>query len=209
MPPKRPRTTRIAIWYVLIPLTTLIVGYGLGRGTATGDLGRTGSPARPAGNAAPIGPGQTSVPSGPGATREQAVPAGQAAIGPLGLEATVVGYEADAWPAVKAQNQFNQSPGEGFRYSTVRLRVKNGGKGPGETAVKSSDFQIVGSSNRVFVPFTDRCGVIPDELNSALFPTGEATGNVCWKLPADEKDLVVIWEMAGHRADRRFLSVGQ
>ena len=52
----------------------------------------------------------------------------------------------------------------------MRLRVQNVSDNvTTEIGIAESDFKFVGSSATVFEPFDESCGVIPDELDSALF----------------------------------------
>ena len=93
----------------------------------------------------------------------------------------------------------------------VRVRVQNiGGSTTEETGIAESDFKFVGSLAVLYSPFEQSCGVIPDELDAKLFQGGVAEGNVCFQIPVEDSDLVLIYDplFSFDPSERRWLSLG-
>ncbi len=158
-------------------------------------------------------PTPTPTPAPDGSSRAKAVAAGGTLIRPDGYEIRVLESNWDAWPLVLAENQFNDPPAEGNRMVLVRVRVSVGVEALDDDEdtimVRDSDFSLVGSNNEVYTPFFNYCGVIPDELRGELFPPAGAEGNVCFEVPADETDFILIHEpFLEFFADRWYLELG-
>ena len=106
----------------------------------------------------------------------------------------------------------NRPPETGFRFSLITVEVRNDSGGPQPVLVTFGDFQLVGSSNQLFGPVgRHSCGTFPDALYSSLSQGSAVTGTICWKLPADEQNLIVIWESEPEAPDgeKRYLAVEQ
>ena len=88
-----------------------------------------------------------------------------------GLHIEVIEVNHDAWPLIKAHNQFNDSPESNKRMMLVTLRVSNV-EGPEEEFIRlsTSDFAFIGNQQILYKTFRDevRCGVIPNRLDSTL-----------------------------------------
>jgi|SRR5690625_1413715 len=93
----------------------------------------------------------------------------------------------EAWTEVQAENQFNDPPEDGMEYWIVPLSVTYVGS---ETGLPWIDLtvQFVGDDARTY---SDRCGVIPDDLMDVneLYEGGSAEGNVCLSVPAGAEGL--------------------
>jgi hypothetical protein len=78
----------------------------------------------------------------------------------------------------------------------VRVRARNIASGSQPESVSDFDFKLTGSRNELYSSFSQRntCGSIPDEIGANLFPGGQTEGNVCFKLPADETALLLVWQ---------------
>ena len=50
---------------------------------------------------------------------------GQTAMVPPGWEITVVDVNGDAWPAIQAENEYNDPPEQGYRMVLISVRVTN------------------------------------------------------------------------------------
>ncbi|MBC7224621.1 MAG: hypothetical protein H5T59_10190 [Anaerolineae bacterium] len=113
------------------------------------------------------------------------------------MELTVLGFDDDAWPEVRAANPFNEPPAEGKRMVMVRLRIRNVDS-PQEPATWLNMYAaLLGSYQRPWTPFGEAswCGVVPESLDVVeLYHGGEAEGNLCFQIPADEIDLLLRYE---------------
>ena len=92
----------------------------------------------------------------------------------------------------------------------ARLRVQNVGEDANsEIDLNEFYFALVGSSGVKFSTFEHSCGVIPNELDVALFPGGIGEGSVCFQIPQSETDLILIYEplFSLDAAERRWLSL--
>ena len=129
-----------------------------------------------------------------GMSKDNPAPYGEPVLMADGLEIHIVSLDSDAWPEIQAENSYNDPPAEGNRMVMARIHVSNVSAGADAKSVSDFGFRLVGSSNKVFKPFEESCGVIPDELSGEIFEGGELEGNVCWQIPEDETNLVVIYE---------------
>jgi hypothetical protein len=144
-------------------------------------------------------PAPTPTPTQPPlGTRANPVPRGQSRLAPDGWEVTVLDFNADAWPVVLAENQFNDPPVAGNRMIMVRVAVTNAAAEDEPAWISSADFYFVGSFNVLYSTFGEEswCGVIPDELAEELFRGGYAEGNVCFEIPIEETNLRLLYEYA-------------
>lgn len=57
--------------------------------------------------------------------RSNPIPLGQTAMVPPGWEITVVDVNGDAWPAIQAENEYNDPPEQGYRMVLITVRVTN------------------------------------------------------------------------------------
>ncbi len=155
--------------------------------------------------------GDEPPPTGPGANRAEAVPPGDAVLTPDGLEVTVTDVDDDAWPLIESESMFNEQPAEGNRMVMISVSVTNRATAEESQQVSSGDFLLTGSNNSVYEPYSQEtsCGQIPDEIQAELFPGGATTGNVCFQIPEEETDLILIAEFAFSfdQNDRRYLAL--
>jgi hypothetical protein len=138
----------------------------------------------------------TAVPAA-GATRTNAIPIGQTASIESKWQLSVVApANIDAWPTVQAANRFNQAPSGTERVVLIRLKAKNIANAQNPAKIDDFNLRLIGSGNQLYTAFDSRsrCGVIPDELDATLFPNGEATGNVCFRIPSVETGLLLAWK---------------
>ncbi|MEM7031018.1 MAG: DUF4352 domain-containing protein [Chloroflexota bacterium] len=113
----------------------------------------------------------------------------------LQIEALVV-YE-DAWPLMRAVNQFNDPPLEGRRMLMIKLRISNpeGIQDP-LPSVDESDFELVGAQNEVYTTFGDNtsCGVVTSAISGIIAPNDWISGNVCFQIPDRPQPLVLTYK---------------
>ena len=94
----------------------------------------------------------------------------------------VLGTPREAGSEVSAENQFNDSPKPGMEFWIVPVTATYTGDDTG-TAWVDLTVKFVGSDNKAY---SDRCGVIPDDLSDVdeVYPGGIAGGNTCLAVPA-------------------------
>lgn len=105
-------------------------------------------------------------------------------------------FNPDAWPVVQAENRYNEPPRQGNRMVIARVGVTNVSADPDLYMVSYSDYSLEGSRDVVYKPFErpHSCGVIPDELLDAVYTGEYMEGNVCFQIPADETDLLLLYD---------------
>ena len=142
----------------------------------------------------------------PGMALENPVEAGEVLRGSSGLEIVVRGIVEDAWPLVRAENRFNDPPVEGRRFYMISVEVAYT-IGDGAVDVSESDFKLVGDNRFVYEPYSDSCGVIPDELSGEVYVGGKIGGNICFQISSDDSGLILIHQpgFSFGEGDRRFL----
>lgn len=136
----------------------------------------------------------TPVP-GLGLSRDNPVPAGQPYLIPEGWRVTIVDFTPDATQEVLDENQFNDPPAPGKRFSIVRVKVENVSAGnPGDPDVGFA-FRMVGSENVGYSTFEASCGVIPDDIDfkpNDVFEGGSLEGNICYETAIGETDFTIF-----------------
>ena len=145
--------------------------------------------------------------TGPGTSRAEAVPLGES-VSAGDLEVTVVSFNPNA-EATDLGPGVSEPPAAGRKYVLVTVRVRHAGEGEETVDVSSSDYKLTGSNNVVYDGFDDltSCGFVESELRAELFPGGEAEGQICFEVPEDETDLILIVQpfFSFEDEDRRYL----
>jgi hypothetical protein len=165
-----------------------------------------------AGNA-PASPeaGGSEVPETPVAdgSRVEPVAVGTAAMLDGQWELTVLSVTPDATAEVLAYDPSNTAPADGVQYFIARVKITNAGTE--EDSFNNWRLTLEDPSNRIYVPFIDSCGFIPDELSSDTLAPGEsAEGNVCWAIPSAEAGStasLVIYDGDAFESDRIYFSL--
>ena len=143
----------------------------------------------------------------PGMALDNPVAAGEVLQGSDGTEIVVTGISEDAADLVMDANQFNDPPEPGNQFYMVTVAVSYV-SGADSLNVGESDYSLIGNNRVVYTPFEHNCGVIPGELESELFPGGQAAGNVCFQVEASDGNFVLIHEpFYSFEGERRFLSL--
>ncbi len=112
-----------------------------------------------------------------------------------GLYIEIIDIHSNAWPLIKAQNQFNDPPQAGRRMLMMTLRVTNIGNE--ETVqIGESDFELIGAEKVAYDTYSQetRCGVVPDALDGVVSPGQSMSGNVCFQVPDQEGGFQLIYE---------------
>lgn len=133
--------------------------------------------------------------AGPSGSRGNPIRLGSGARLTDGWVVRVTSPDANAWPRVRAENQFNDRPKAGHTFFMVRLVATYRGT-KARDILFGSDFEAVGRSNVAYQDFDPGCGVIPNELPSTkVFQGGTVAGNVCWSVKkSDVPSLLMYWE---------------
>ena len=146
-----------------------------------------------------------------GLERSNPIQAGQSLIVPEGWEITIVGSTADATQSVLDENQFNDPPDPGMRFTIVRVRMTNVSAPDPERHDAGFALRLVGSENLSYTTFTDSCGVIPDDIDngpSEVFRNGTVEGNVCYQVGDTETNFTMFTDFfLSDDANRRWFTV--
>lgn len=114
-----------------------------------------------------------------------------------------LGEPTEAWKRVKAENQFNDPPADGFEFYLVPVTATYIGD---ESGFAWLDLRVkfVGADG---VTYEDRCGVIPDDLDDVgeLYEGGVAEGNTCVVVPEGAEGL---WTLTAGWSDPVFFVAG-
>ena len=121
-------------------------------------------------------------------------------------EMVVTSVIQNAWPAIQAENSFNDPPEQGNSFFMLGIAVAYPA-GSASVSVSSYDFGLIGDNRLVYTPFGYSCGVIPNELSAELFAGGKAEGNICFQIPSGESGLVLIYQPGFGSEGRRFLAI--
>ena len=141
-----------------------------------------------------------------GKTRHSPYTAGELLIGPNGVAVKVVGIMEDAQDFIAQQAPANLPPDNGFRYFMARLRINL--PSSLSTPVDFTNFKLVSSSGLIYDPITHACGDIPDILRGEGSRNSEVLGNVCFHIPVDADDLVLIYSAPGFgEEENRYVSL--
>ena len=128
-------------------------------------------------------------------------------VGSNGLQVQVVGVMQDAQPFILQNFPDNLAPPPDYRYYMVALRIFNL-TGAESVNVSHTHFHLVGSSRSDYNPVIYSCGSIPDQLEGEISKGGQLEGKVCFQVPVDEDDLVLIYSDPGTAdEERRYLSL--
>jgi hypothetical protein len=149
-----------------------------------------------------------------GSSKGNPVPMGQPLITPEGFEITVLGSlkGIQAWDIIYGANKYNDPPANGMQYVLIDVKVRNLTSKNEPSKINEYDFELVGSSNKIFSTL-DKSSVLPDEgigsrLDAELYRGGETSGNVHFYIPQNETGLTLIWYPAFNlNAKRMYLEV--
>ena len=148
------------------------------------------------------------TPAPPGYSLANPIPAGESLQGSDGTEVRVLGIVEEARRQVADANTFNDPPSAGSKFYMVSIGVAYL-SGTGSINVSAADYSLVGDNRIVYTPYENSCGVIPDELAGELFPGGRIQGNICFEIPKDEGNLVLIHAPGFGAESRRFVRLSR
>lgn len=155
----------------------------------------------------------TPVTANKGLSKSNPIPMGESASTPDGFAIKVLSVTEGerAWDIIRATNQFNKPPADGYKYVIVSLTVTNLKSANEPANISGIDFALVGSSNVVFKSF-DRSVVLPKEgnlkdLSGQLYHNGSITGAFCFHVPKNETNLVIAWDKPWDVNKKRYFEV--
>ena len=99
---------------------------------------------------------------------------------------------------------FNDPPKSGHQFFIARVAVTRIGA-KSESFAFEGTLRTVGGSAVAYSDYSNRCGVVPDELDDGqeVFSGGTIVGNLCWEIrSADAGSLVLYYEPGVYAPDR-------
>lgn len=134
-------------------------------------------------------------PTGDGSSPSTPLPLGQT--GRVGdYLITVIRVNDDAEAEILATNQFNDPARPGYRMVMATLELTYDGQETGDP-FWDLVYKVLGSRGLAYADTDEesQCGSEPQGLIDApeMFPGGTVTGNVCWQMPEDEVDSLVMF----------------
>ncbi len=132
--------------------------------------------------------------SGPGSSRAEPAAIGKA-VESGKLRITVINVDTDAADKLETLSDFPSTPVPGRRVVLARVKVEYIADDSDETIqIYESDYKITGSANILYDTFGDdtSCGFLEDTLQGEMFPGGSLEGNICFQVPEDETDLLLV-----------------
>ena len=146
-----------------------------------------------------VGAGRSGTPAPPreGASRTSPVRLGQAVVIKGTWQLTVLRVDRDAAAALQAASRSFRAPAAGEKLVLITVRAKNVSTEQKPASINDFNFRLTGSKNELYSAYSQKssCGFsAPDEIDADLFPNGQTEGNLCFKVPADETGLLLVWE---------------
>lgn len=147
--------------------------------------------------------------SGPGSSRGEPAPRGDSAE-TEDLRVTVIDADLNAAGRLDEISDFPETPEAGQRVVLLTVRAEHAGANGDETIdVSESNFKLTGSGNVLYDTFEHGCGFIEGDIDAEMFPGGTAEGLVCFTVPANETDLLLVVEptFSFDAGTRRYLAL--
>ncbi len=143
------------------------------------------------------------APSGAVGSHSTPVAAGKIADLGDGWRLQVLGVVDDGTSLVLDENQFNDPPAPGQRFTLVTVALGYFGLDDPQSGF-GTGISAVGAANK---ELSTDCGVIPSELNrySLFFAGGVVVGNVCFVTAADDAPALQLYANSGFFGDDVFL----
>ena len=110
-----------------------------------------------------------------------------------GTETIVVGIIEDAREIVQIKNPYvYEPPKEGHRFYLITVKVAYP-FGTGSVKAEGSEYRLIGDNRVAYKKYGNGCGAIPDALyTKELYPGGKVQGNLCFEVPKDEGNFVLM-----------------
>ena len=134
----------------------------------------------------------TDEPEGAAADRHDPIALGDTGSLPT-WDVTVAEPMHDMTDAALAENEFNDPPEDGRSFYGAVLEVTYTGE-DSEDPWLALELAAVGDAATAYTTHADTCGVTPDDITDIgeLFTDGTGTALVCWSIPDDDADTVVL-----------------
>jgi hypothetical protein len=143
-------------------------------------------------------PGNASTPAAnrQGGTRATAVSLGTSVVVEETWKVTVVSVNKDAADVVEANASFFEEPAADERVVLIKVRVENVSKDDEAQSIGDFEFNMTGSRNKLYNSYDEdyTCGFLDDALQEELFPGGQETGDICFRVPRDETNLLLVYD---------------
>ena len=151
-----------------------------------------------------VSSGIVGAPVGRTGTRSDPVPVGEIADLGDGWRLQVIGVADDATSVVMDENQFNDPPVEGTRFSFVTVALGYYGTDD-PTTPSGPSIGAVASANSELDAYG--CGVFPDGLETYIdvFAGGVVTGNLCFVTSEVDTGMMQLYASSGYGNDDVFL----
>ena len=146
---------------------------------------------------------EPSPPQEPGFSRGNPIPRSEIVPAPnWDVQVLEVVRGDEAWQALQAANQFNESAPEGMEYLLVKLHVKCTYADDEEHSIGGYDFKVTGDR---LIKYSAASVLEPEPpLNAQLFADGEAEGWSAYLIGQEESDLMLIVDELMNWDDDRF-----
>jgi hypothetical protein len=143
------------------------------------------------------------APAGAKGDRSDPVPSGAIADIGDGFRLQVLSVTDDATTLVLAENQFNDPPPAGSRFTVVEVALGNYGFDDPQSGFMTS-IQAVASEN---TELDTDCGVTPNDLNlfNDIFSGGTIRGNLCFVTTPADTGTIQLYASTGFTGDSVFL----
>jgi hypothetical protein len=160
-------------------------------------------------NETPIDPSPPDdPPAAPGAgARDNPIPMGETVAFSDHWEVTVTSVIPDATQMVLNENQFNDPPAPGHQFFITQVEATYTGpdydRFDGRFRLRS-----VGREAVTYRTFSDRCGVIPNEIdNPDTYTGGTISGNVCWQIRSGDAENLVMFNDDADEGEREYMAL--
>ena len=137
-------------------------------------------------------PPETTLALEAGSSRADPVPVGTA-VRLRDWELTVVSFNPEGTAAVMEENSATDPPAAGREFMLIEVSLTYVGV-TSSKVFADVRFTVVGDAGVAYGPYDDTCGIIPNELDeyTEAFTGGTITGNLCYAVPAEEAESLVL-----------------
>ena len=132
----------------------------------------------------------------PGGTRATAVSLGANVVVEGTWRVSVTSVNKDAADVVEANSFFFEEPAANERMVLITVKAENISKDDEAQSIGDFEFNLTGSRNQLYNSYDDEysCGFLEESLQADLFPGGQASGDICFRVPRDETNLLLVYD---------------
>lgn len=137
------------------------------------------------------------TPSGSGASPEDALAPGADVVSENGYSYKLVSVTPDASEAILAENEFNEQPADGEQFVMIRIEATRTADADALFGPESA-LRLSGPGDVTYTTFDNSCGVLPEQWAETPELTVDESreGNICFAVPAEDVDALVMYEEA-------------